>query len=399
MIRNAIVLVAALTASAEPIAGDAPAGANPITLDAPAGANPITLDAPAGANPITLDAPAGANPITLDAPAGASAHVERRLAAMGTSLEVVVEAGTRESALLASEAAVRAIEAAEARLSTWRRDTELARLNANPAGEPFRLSPELARDLERARALWRETNGAFDPGVGALVDAWGVREGGRRPDPSTVARLRDVGGLAALELHDGVAVRRSAELRIEEGAFGKGIALDDAVSALRAAGATRALLDFGGKVAVLGAEAAAFPVGVADPRDRSRMLATARLESGSLATSGDSERGLRVDGKPCSHILDPHTGAPVRSFGSMTVWASDATTADALATGLYVFGPDAALAFAHARPGIEVLVIEADGARRRLRATPGLVARLEPRESGVVIEAATPPSLAGPASR
>ena len=108
----------------------------------------------------------------------AAPTVERRVMLMGTSLEIAVEAADRAAGLAASERAVAALEAAEARLSTWRDDTELARLNRAPVGEPAALSPALARDLAAARRCWQETEGAFDPGVGALVRAWGLRTGG-----------------------------------------------------------------------------------------------------------------------------------------------------------------------------------------------------------------------------
>src|SRR5262245_26392913 len=106
-------------------------------------------------------------------PPAASAHatedtgrVERRLAAMGTWLELSVRAGDRAAALAGSERAVRALEACEARLSTWRDDSELARLNRAPVDEWQELSPELAADLARAREFWLATGGAFDPGLG-----------------------------------------------------------------------------------------------------------------------------------------------------------------------------------------------------------------------------------------
>src|SRR5262245_2042824 len=124
----------------------------------------------------------------------APATVERHLVSMGTDLALEVTAPTRDQALAASEAAVRAIEAVEARLSTWRDDSELARLNAAPAGQPFALSPELERDLEQARDLWRATDGLFDPGVGALVRAFGLRAGGRTPSEEELARAKAAGG-------------------------------------------------------------------------------------------------------------------------------------------------------------------------------------------------------------
>jgi len=107
------------------------------------------------------------------------ARVERRLSAMGTWLDIEVVAADRPLALAASERAVRALETCEARLSTWQEDSELAHLNRAAVGEVVTLSSELAADLGRARDFWRATEGAFDPGLAALVAAWGLRSGGR----------------------------------------------------------------------------------------------------------------------------------------------------------------------------------------------------------------------------
>src|SRR5262245_20025657 len=118
---------------------------------------------------------------------------ERRLVAMGTYLELALEADERTAALAASEAAVRAVEAAEERVSTWNETSELARLNHAPVDAWFALSPELEHDLAVARRFHQETQGAFDPGLGALVAAWGLRSGGRQPSPAELAAARAVG--------------------------------------------------------------------------------------------------------------------------------------------------------------------------------------------------------------
>jgi thiamine biosynthesis lipoprotein len=310
--------------------------------------------------------------------------VERRLGVMGTELEARVEAGDRAAALDASEVAVRALEAAEARLSTWRDDSELERLNRAPAGTPVALSPRLAGELGGVQRWWRETGGAFDPGIGALVAAWGLRSGGRVPGVEERERARAAGGLAALELTaDGRAVRLKPGLRIEEGGWGKGAGLDAAIAALRADGhATAAMLNLGGQVAVYapgeGRETSwTFPV--ADPRDRQRPVVALTVASGSVATSGNSEHGFERGGVRYGHLLDPRTGVPARDFGSLTVWAPEALAADCLSK-LYILGPDGALAWArvHQRSeeGIEVLVLEPVAGGLRARATAGWQGRL-----------------------
>lgn len=318
--------------------------------------------------------------VLLSAPMAAAApveRVERVVGVMGTTLVVAIEAESRPLALAASERAIRAVEAVERRLSTWTQASELARLNAAPVGEPFGLSGELATDLTRALELRRITGGAFDPGVGALVRAWGLRTGGRQPDPAQIAACLAIGGLDALELEDGRAVRRHPGLVLEEGAFGKGVGLDAALAALALTtwGEVHlVVLDLGGQVLVANGTHA---LSVADPRDRRRAVIGFEIERGSVATSGNSERGIMVGGEPRSHVLDPRTGAPAPDFGSMTVWAGDAMTADALSTGLFVLGPVAGVALAERLPGVEAVALEITTAGLVAHATSGLRGRIE----------------------
>ena len=109
------------------------------------------------------------------------------------------------------------------------------------------------------------------------------------------------------------------------------------------------------------------------------------MDGGSLATSGNSERGIVVDGEHLGHLLDPRTGRPAPDFGSITVWAPEALTADCLSTALYVAGPDAALAWVADRPGIEVIVIERAGDPPRVRASEGLRGRLRSLMDGLEV--------------
>lgn len=299
--------------------------------------------------------------------------LERRVMMMGTSLDIAIEAADRGSALAASERAVAALEAAEARLSTWRDDSELARWNRN--AEPT-VSPSLAADLAAARSCREETDGAFDPAVGRLVAAWDLRGKGRIPSP---AELRQ-----AVE-----AVRAGRPL--EEGGFGKGAGLADALEALAAApGVTRASLDLGGQLAVLDRQGGGrWEVPVADPRNRDRAVVSFAIDRGSVSTSGNSERGIVVNGRRLGHILDPRTGEPAPDFGSVTVWTEDPLRADCLSTGLYVMGPERALAWAAAHPGVEVLVLREREGRLEALATPGLEGNLKALVPDIRVETTT----------
>ncbi len=307
---------------------------------------------------------------------GLEGRVERRLGLMGTSLELEVEAADRAAALLASEAAVRALEATEDRLSTWRPDSELARLNAAPIGQLFPASPALRADLEAALGWSQATGGAFQPAVAPLVRSWDLRQGGRFPTPAELEQALAASRPGAFRLTEDGVLRARAEAGLEEGGFGKGRGLDLALAALRASGARRARLDLGGQLAFLGAPAA--PVPVAHPQQRDQVAVLLELDGGSLATSGNSERGLVVDGRRIGHLLDPRSGRPAADFGSLSVWAPDATAADCLSTGLYALGPEAALAWAERHPGIEVLILDTrKPGGLRIHVTRGLEGRIK----------------------
>ena len=324
--------------------------------------------------------------------------VQRRLSAMGTWLDLSIEAPSRPQALAASEAALRAVENVERRLSTWNEESELAALNRAPVGTPHALSPELEATLREAQHCFERTQGTFDPGIGSLVRAWDLRGQGRRPSPTEIESASIGASLAQLELGAGTAMRRHAGLLIEEGGFGKGVGLNAALEALRSHGIRRARVDLGGQIAVLGDGLGRVPV--ADPNQRdSAVLAVTLHPDTSIATSGNSQRALEVEGQRIGHLLDPRTGCPVPDFGSLSVIAQDAATADALATGLYVMGPTRALDWVATQPGIECVVLEARAGALIARASAGLAGRIELLDDRVQLEqvSARPAAFAGPA--
>lgn len=323
-----------------------------------------------------MDPPAQ-DPTTSEAPA----RIERLVAVMGTSLSMEIEAADRGAALAASEAAVRAIEAAEQRLSTWRPESELSQLNAAGARS---ISAPLAAELGQALGWARLTGGAFDPTVGPLVEAYGLRSGGRRPSAEELAAALARVGHQRLKL-DGDLASLAPGTQLEEGAFGKGAGLDAARAALVGAGA-RGTLSLGGQVLRIGGSGPAL-LPLAHPDRRGEAVCEVELgPNESMATSACGVRPLEApteappesDGTQLSHILDPRSGLPAPAFGSVTVIAPSALTADALSTAAFVLGPEAALEQAARWPGVEVLVLTraSAGAGLALTHTPGLDGRV-----------------------
>ena len=328
---------------------------------------------------ITVAAAALAGAATAEPAQGA--RVERRVAAMGTGLELAVECASRESALEASEAAVRAVEAVEGRLSTWRADSELSRLNAASPGELVELSTQLRADLEACRRWHQRSLGAFDPSVGSLVRAWDLRGTGRVPSDAELYAARAFVGFDRALAWDGVRVARRSGFVLEEGAFGKGLAIDRALDAWRELGA-RGELDFGGQVAVLGTSVS---WRIADPRDRQRPVVRWTLDSGSISTTGNSEHGLVAGGVRIGHVLDPRTGRPAPDFGSASVWCESAASADAFSTAAFVLGPARALEWAAAQPDVSLLLLEVEGERLIARAERELEGRIAPLAPDVAL--------------
>ena len=204
---------------------------------------------------------------------------------------------------------------------------------------PTRSSLTLLLLLSAVLGWTRRTDGAFDPVLGALLKAWGVRTGGRTPSADELARARAASGAAllSLDLKQGVARLGHPDAALDEGGFLKGYALDRMARLLEAEGVRDALLDFGGQLLVLGRPR---PVSLSAPDDRHRATLSFVLPAGSLSSSGTSEHGR--------HILDPHTGLRSPAWGSVSVVAADGLTADILSTALYVLGPERGRAWADA---------------------------------------------------
>ncbi len=203
---------------------------------------------------------------------------------MGTTVSIDArDVGISREVLAAAVARLREIEA---RFSTYQPDSEISRIDRGEL-DPADAHPEVREVLAACEVLRAQTGGAFD-----------ARYGGRL-DPS---------------------------------GYVKGWAGSEAAAVLRAAGATRFMLNLGGDIACAGEPEPGVPwrVGVRDPADPARMMLVLAVRDGAVATSGRYERG--------EHLRDPRTGRPATRWDSITVTAPDLSTADAYATAAFVMG-------------------------------------------------------------
>jgi len=269
--------------------------------------------------------------------------------------------------------AYREIETVDELMSVYRADSEISRVNRRPIGTAVPLSQPTFDVLVEAVHIAEASQGAFDPTIGSLVKLWGFdRREPALPRPEALARSKAEVGFQYIRLD-----RRATTIRLTRpgvemdlGAIAKGYAVDRALSVLKAAGVTRAVVDLGESSVCLFDEAdASIPFRIRNPSPRS---ITFEIHEGCVATSGSDQQGFELDGRWLSHILDPRSGWPVRDSISSTVVAriGQGMRADALATAGFVAGPEGALDLWQ-RLGVEgILLYRAAGTIQSVR-TPG----------------------------
>jgi len=274
----------------------------------------------------------------------------------------------------------------EARMSTYRADSELSRLNIHCGGEWFDVSLETARVIQSATEIGRLTGGAFDVTVGPLVNLWNFGPGGnlpdRIPDDEQIARAKSRVGFDAVEVRlSPPAVRKRREdLYIDLSGIAKGYAVDQIAERLDQSGVEDYLVEIGGELRATGHNHRGRPwqvaveSPVAEERSIQRVVA---IEGLAMATSGDYRNYFEKDGVRYSHIIDPRSGRPVaHRLASVTVLSVSCTRADALATALLVLGPEAGYDLA-LKEGIAALFIVRSDAGFVEKATPSFTEVLQ----------------------
>lgn len=250
-------------------------------------------------------------------------------------------------------------------LSTYIDTSLISRINRSSDPEAWQaIDAHFATVFTRARLVYDETGGAFNPAVGPLVEAWGFgpETPEAPPDAEAVRTLLALVRFDAFEFRPSPpAVRKLvAGAELDFSAIAKGYAVDAVAGLVESWGATDYFIEIGGEVRTRGEHPAGRPWRIGIERPSSDALASAEVQSvltlsdAALATSGNYRNYTLVDGRRAGHILNPATGYPDEtSLLSVSVLAEDTMTADAYATAFMVMGLDEALRFVEARPGLE----------------------------------------------
>ncbi len=251
--------------------------------------------------------------------------------AMGVEARILLQAPSIESASAAAEIAFAEIEQLDACFSDWNANSELSRLSDAAGTGPVAVSHDLFDVLQRAREISAATDGALDVTVGPLVVLW--REARRTrtlPAAAQIEEARTRVGWQLLELdasRSTVALTRPG-MRLDLGGIGKGYACQRALDVLAHTGFERALVQMGGDI-VCGAPPMGRDGWTVDVAGESRVV-----HDCAIATSGDTEQHVMIDGVRYSHVVDARTGLGLTTRTVLTVRARDGAYADALATAL-----------------------------------------------------------------
>ena len=259
--------------------------------------------------------------------------------------------------------------------SHWDPRSELSRLNAAPPGF-WAVSEPFWDLLNKAMDLADDTDGAFDPALGALVDLWGFGPPGPRPlsgfgtgptlpSEAEVEAARTLSGWGVVRFNrDARAVQQLGGVRLDLSAIARGHAVDRLSERLTGMGATHHLVGIGSEMRGAGVKPDGMPwwAELHQPPGAPGPRAVAALFDLACSTSGDRARGFGAGGQTWSHIIDGRSGRPVENgIASVTVLAGTALYADAMATALTVMGPQEGPALAGAMGIAATFVVRTEG--------------------------------------
>ena len=257
-----------------------------------------------------------------------------RFRAMGSPCELAFWGPSRAELAPFAERAGAEIERLEQKYSRYREDSLASRINRSAGDERgIEVDEETASLLDFAEAAFRESGGRFDPTSGVLRRVWDFRSG-RLPEPAALEGVRRLVGWSRLSWQRPRLVLPRPGMELDFGGFVKEYAADRVAELCRQRGLRHGLVDLGGDLSVVGPHPDGSPwrVGVRDPRRPDRALARVLLRYGGVATSGDYERVMIVDGRRYSHLLDPRTGWPVEGLAGATVMAPHCLVAGTAST-------------------------------------------------------------------
>lgn len=254
--------------------------------------------------------------------------------AMGSDCQLTLYAADETRADQIADAAMAEAWRIESKYSRFKDDSVLSEINRAAArGEPVEIDTETAQLFDYALSAFEISGGLFDISSGVLRRVWDFASA-TPPSSAAIAEVLPLIGLQNIARNEMRLRFAIPGMELDFGGIGKEYAADRCADICVEMGITSGLIDMGGDIGAIGTlpDGQPWQIGIRHPGNPDASLGNIKLASGAVATSGDYERYIEVDGKRYCHILNPQTGWPVSGLASVSVMADQCLLAGTLST-------------------------------------------------------------------
>ena len=283
---------------------------------------------------------------------------------MGNAFEITVVDDNETSANLHIDAAIEEIHRIERLLTTFNEESQTNLINRNAGIQPVKVDAEIFDLIERSSRISKITDGYFDISYGGIDKSfWNFdREMTQLPNPELIKnhlKLVNYQNIILNQANQTVFLKEQG-MRIGFGGIGKGYAAEMAKRILQQRGVVSGIVNASGDLTTWGNQANGKPwtVGIADPDNAKQAFSYMNITDMAVATSGNYEKFVVINGKKYSHTINPKTGMPVSGVKSVTVFCPNAEIADAMATPVSIMGIDVALNMVNQINHLECVIID-----------------------------------------
>jgi len=291
---------------------------------------------------------------------------KKEMLLMGNRFEITVVAQSEDWAFQRIEEAVQEIKRIEQVLTTFKDDSETNLINRNAGIAPVKVSTEILQLIERSIRISKLTMGAFDITYGSIDKRlWNFDQNMTSlPDAETakkMVRLIDYRNIILDEQERTVFLKEKG-MRIGFGGIGKGYAAEKAKEVMISNGVTSGIVNASGDLTAWGHQPDGSPwtVGIVHPDAAHLPFSYMDITDMAVATSGNYEKFVFINGKKYSHTINPHTGLPVTGIKSVTIISPNAEVCDALATPVTIMGIQSGIHLINQLNRVECIIIDDD---------------------------------------
>ena len=285
---------------------------------------------------------------------------------MGNQFEISLVADEEELANEWIQQGFNHIKEIEYLLTTYSDSSDLYRINAAAGVEPVVVHKETFGIIERSLQISAITQGAFDISYGSVDKRlWNFDvHQNELPDPETAKKMVRLINYRNILLDKAATMVMLKEkgMRIGLGGIGKGYAAEKTRQYLKSLGATAGIVNASGDLTTWGMQPDGKPwtIGIADPNNASSIFSYLEVSDMAVATSGNYEKFIWVNGRKYSHTINPKTGLPITGIKSVTILTPNAELADALTTPIAIMGIEAGLHLINQLHQVEAIIIDDD---------------------------------------